>query len=160
MTIELWKRLEEDKIMKMSLKIMMGLLFVTLLPIKAVAGDYYQQNQQNSQQGLYQQHRSSPSYNYRRHSYDNYQKSSQRYQSNPTSQNHQVMQQKQQIWQTRERQYKQNNWKWCNKLTTIPTQVALLYEQAYMPTTPKSTTINDQSWSCVFCNRFLIGCRT
>ena len=111
MTIELWKRLEEDKIMKMSLKIMMGLLFVTLLPIKAVAGDYNQQNQQNSQQGLYQQHRSSPSYDYRRHSYDNYQKSSQRYQSNPTSQNYQVMQQRQQIWQTREKQYKQSNWK-------------------------------------------------
>lgn len=94
----------------MSLKTLMGLLFVTLLPIVAVAGDYEQQNKHNSQRGLYQQHRRSPSYDYRGHAQQNYQRSLDRYQNNPTSHNYQVMHQRKQIYEMRNEEYRKKNW--------------------------------------------------
>jgi len=48
-----------------------------------------------------------PSYDYRYHAYQNYERAAERYMSNPTRHNYQVMEQRRQIWEMRERQYQQ-----------------------------------------------------
>jgi len=88
--------------MKNTLQIIAVLFIAAIFPVTAIAGDYNQQNQQ---------HGNAPSYNYQKHSYDNYQRSKKRYQSNPTPHNEQIMQQREQIWQKREKQYEEKNWK-------------------------------------------------
>jgi len=85
--------------MKKTIRIIATLLFITILPAVAIAGDYSQQNQRNA-----------PTYNYRQHSKENYQRAQRNYSNNPTNQNYQIMQQRQQIYQTREKQYQNNNW--------------------------------------------------
>mgnify|MGYP005631969041 CR=1 FL=1 len=48
-----------------------------------------------------------PSYDYRYHAYQNYERAAERYMSNPTRHNYQVMEQRRQIWEMREKQYQQ-----------------------------------------------------
>ena len=48
-----------------------------------------------------------PSYDYRYHAYQNYERAAERYMSNPTRHNYQVMKQRRQIWEMREKQYQQ-----------------------------------------------------
>ena len=48
-----------------------------------------------------------PSYDYRYHAYQNYERAAERYMSNPTRHNYQVMEQRRQILEMRERQYQQ-----------------------------------------------------
>ena len=70
---------------------------------------YYGQSTPQQYSPQSQNHRTPtyPSYDYRYHAYQNYERAAERYMSNPTRHNYQVMEQRRQILEMRERQYQQ-----------------------------------------------------
>jgi predicted PurR-regulated permease PerM len=86
-------------------QLMVVMVLLVFFGAISFAGAQYHQQQGN--QPTYNQ---GPSYNYHQHSQDSYNRSMQNYQQNPTHQNYQVMQQREQIHNMRQDQYQQNNW--------------------------------------------------
>jgi hypothetical protein len=95
--------------MKKTIQIAIPLLFLTLFPGLAIADDYYQRNSSPNAADRYRPQPNATRYDYRRHSYDNYLRSHERYKRNPTPQNYRIMQQRKQIWEMREKQHNERN---------------------------------------------------
>jgi len=70
---------------------------------------YYGQSTPQQYSPQSQNHRTPtyPYYDYRYHAYQNYERAAERFMSNPTRHNYQVMEQRRQIWEMREKQYQQ-----------------------------------------------------
>lgn len=79
---------------------------ILLLPAAANSQGSHSQSSAGYQKGRSQQP-VCPSYDYRGHAQQNYQNARERYMANPTSQNYQIMQQREQIMHMREKQYRE-----------------------------------------------------
>jgi len=102
----------EKKLAVLILTIILSAFYTSVLaqnPNSNNQSTYYGQSTPQQYSPQSQNHRTPtyPYYDYRYHAYQNYERAAERFMSNPTRHNYQVMEQRRQIWEMRERQYQQ-----------------------------------------------------